>query len=90
MSNLERETNQITVVLVLFSNLKDDDIFEENKEKKDNKLMLYKKPLYKPPTCEEFYSIILTLKKEINELKESNYTSIKILKEEIKSLRKEL
>lgn len=90
MENIEREINQITVTL--FPKPKDDDIFEKNnekEEKKENKNS-YKNPLYKPPTCEEFYSIILTLKKEINNLKESNYTSIKILKEEIKSLRKEL
>lgn len=90
MANIEREINQITVALI--PKPKDDDIFEKNnekEEKKENKNS-YKNPLYKPPTCEEFYSIILTLKKEINNLKESNYTSIKILKEEIKSLRKEL
>ena len=42
------------------------------------------------PTIEELVSIISSLQKEIKEIKDSNFSSISLLKEEIKSLKKEL
>lgn len=86
-TNYDKENSQINVVVVPFE--KENEEFKENNETIKKNIM-NKNDSTKTPINEELYSIISTLKNEIKEIKESNYISMKILKEEVKSLRKEL
>ena len=83
-SNFEKEEKQI--VVIVFPIERENEESEERKEKK-NKNNSTPCP---SPQIEELFSIIANLNKEITQMKDSNYTAIKILKEEVKSLIKEL